>query len=373
MFTAQDHLFMTQALRLAAQGLYTATPNPRVGCVIVSHGVVIGTGAHLKAGEPHAEVLALYQAAQDFPDKIMGADVYVTLEPCSHFGRTPPCADALVEAGVGRVVAAMQDPNPQVAGSGLARLAQHGIAVAYGLMETQARELNAGFISRMTRNRPFVRSKIAASLDGRTALANGQSKWITGDAARQDVHHWRARACAILTGSGTVLADDPQMNVREVQTSRQPLRIVVDSRLATPLTAKILQGGNTLIAYSIDADGKAPALRDAGAELLQLGSDGSTGKVALAGLLTALAQRGINELMVEAGQGLNGALLQHSLVDEFLFYYAPVLFGGEARGMFAMPALVDMQQRTQLEILDTRQTGRDIRLRARPYQSGIQD
>jgi diaminohydroxyphosphoribosylaminopyrimidine deaminase/5-amino-6-(5-phosphoribosylamino)uracil reductase len=364
MFTPADHQYMAQALRLAEQGLYTTAPNPRVGCVIVKDGVVIGEGAHLRAGEPHAEVMALRAAGKQAPEKIYGADVYVTLEPCSHHGRTPPCADALINAGVKRVVAAMQDPNPQVAGSGLARLAASGIEVASGLMEAQARELNPGFISRMTRGLPYVRSKIAASLDGRTALANGVSQWITGEAARLDVQHWRARSCAIMTGVCTVLADDPNMNVRTLDIGRQPLRVVVDSRLRISPQANILKGGNTLVAYASDPDNKAPALQQAGAELLLLPDAG--GRVHLKNLLQELAKREINEILVEAGQGFNGALLEQNLIDEFLLYYAAVLMGGEAKGMFAMPALTEMSQRTQLEIMDLRQVGSDIRLRARP-------
>jgi len=355
---------MTLALRLAEQGLYTSTPNPRVGCVIVKDGAVIGQGAHLCAGEPHAEVHALREAGEN----AHGADVYVTLEPCSHFGRTPPCADGLIEAGVKRVVAAMQDPNPEVAGTGLERLKASGIEIAHGLMQAQALELNPGFISRMTRGLPYVRSKTAASLDGRTALSNGVSQWITGDAARRDVQSWRARSCAILTGICTVQADDPLMTVRDVELvnklqGRQLLRVVADSRLQISPQAKILQGGNVLIAYASDPQHKAAALRQGGAELLQLPDAG--GRVHLRQLLLALAQRGINEVLVEAGQGLNGALLEQNLIDEFLFYYAPLLMGSDAKGMFAIPALTEMQQRTQLEILDLRQIGGDIRIRAR--------
>ncbi len=361
-FSSQDHLLMTQALRLAERGLYTTMPNPRVGCVIVKDGAVVGEGAHLKAGEPHAEVLALRMAGE----KAKGADVYVTLEPCSHHGRTPPCTEALLRVGVKRVVVAMQDPNP-MAGSGIAELEAQGIEMHSGLMETQARELNPGFISRMTRNRPIVRSKIAASLDGRTALANGESKWITGEAARRDVQHWRARSCAIMTGVCTVLADDPQMNVRDLDIGRQPLRVVADSRLRISPQAKILQHGNTLIAYATDPENKAAALQDVGAELLML-SD-AEGRVCLNSLMTELGKREINEVLVEAGQGFNGALLELDLIDEFLFYYAPVLMGSEAKGMFAMPALTEMSQRTALEVLDIRQFGQDIRLRARPKSS----
>lgn len=367
MFTAADHEHMAQALRLAEQGLYSTMPNPRVGCVIVKDNVVIGFGAHLRAGEPHAEIHALRMAQERAPEKIQGADVYVTLEPCSHHGRTPPCAEALVRAGVGRVIAAMQDPNPLVAGSGLAQLAANGIVTASGLMQAQAAELNIGFISRMSRGLPFVRSKIAASLDGRTALSNGTSKWITGEAARHDVQRWRARSSAIMTGVCTVLADDPQLDVRDADllaSGRQPLRVVVDSRLRISPTARILQGGPTLVAYAADPDAKARALQQAGAELLLL-SDGA-GRVCLKSLLQALAQREINELMVEAGQGLNGALLEHALIDELLLYYAPLLMGSTAKAMFALPEFTHMQQRTELEILDLRTIGNDIRLRARP-------
>lgn len=364
MFTKADHEYMSLALRLAEQGLYTTTPNPRVGCVLVNNGQVIGQGAHLKAGEPHAEIMALRDAEANFPNLIQDADAYVTLEPCSHFGRTPPCADALIKAGVKRVIAAMQDPNPQVAGNGLARLDAAGIKTEHGLMEAQARELNAGFISRMTQNKPLVRVKIAASLDGRTALANGESKWITSEAAREDVQHWRARSCAILTGIGTVLADDPQMNVRNITHARQPLRVVVDSQLRISPQAKILKEGNTLIAYVSDAENKTETLNKAGVALIKTTSD--NGKVCLKQLLSHLAAQGINEVMVEAGQTLNGALLTLNLVDEFLLYYAPTLLGSDARGMLAIPALQSMQDRTQLKLIDVRQFGQDIRVRAKP-------
>lgn len=365
MYTSADHVFMAQALRLAEQGFYTTTPNPRVGCVIVKDGVIVGEGAHLKAGQPHAEVFALRQAGE----LARGADAYVTLEPCSHHGRTPPCANALVQAGVKRVVAAMTDPNPKVAGRGLAHLHAHGIEASSGLMQAQAYELNPGFISRMTRGTPFVRTKIAASLDGRTALANGDSKWITGEPARQDVQHWRARSCAILTGVGTVLADDPRMNVRDLaflKTSygRQPLRVIVDSNLRISPEAKILHGGNALVVYSSNPKNKLAALQDTGATLLEVSSD--QGNVCLRSLLEVLAAREINELMVEAGQSINGALLQQNLIDEYIFYYAPVLMGGAAKGMFELPSLTDMQQRAQLHISEVRQIGQDIRVRAKP-------
>ncbi len=362
MFSATDHEWMSLALQQAELGLYSTSPNPRVGCVIVKDNQIIGQGAHLKAGEAHAEVMALRDAQSKYPEKIQGATAYVTLEPCSHFGRTPPCADALINAGIQRVVAAMQDPNPQVAGNGLARLSAAGIRVEHGLMEAQAQALNTGFISRMLHNKPFVRLKIAASLDGRTALANGESKWITNEYARADVHHWRARSCAILTGIGTVLADNPHMNVRNVNTSRQPLRVVVDSALKMPINANILKDGETLIAYANASATEIASLEQAGASLIHLPN--TDGKVCLASLMKVLAARGINELMVEAGQKLNGALIAADCVDELLLYYAPVLLGSDAQGMLTIPTLASMQNRIQLNILDIRQFGSDIRIRA---------
>ncbi len=359
-FTSQDHLYMSRALQLAEQGLYTTQPNPRVGCVIVKDNQIIGEGAHLKAGEPHAEVFALQQAG----NAAKGATAYVTLEPCNHTGRTPPCSHSLLKAGISKVIAAMQDPNPLVAGSGLAYLQAHGIDVASGLMQTQAEGLNPGFISRMTRNMPFVRSKIAASLDGKIALSNGVSQWITGEAARADVQHWRARSCAILTGVGTVLADNPSMTVREINVEKQPLRVIVDSALKTPPNAKILAGGNVLIAFAHDTDNKSAALLSTGAELLCIPNEQA--KVCLKTLLAHLAAREINEVLVEGGEGLNGALLAQNLIDELLIYYAPKLMGGSGKSMFAMPAFTSMQQALDLQILDVRHIGHDIRLRAKP-------
>ena len=357
---------MTRALQLAEQGLYSARPNPRVGCVIVKGGQIVGEGAHLKAGEPHAEVLALRQAG----DLAKGATVYVTLEPCNHTGRTPPCTQALLQAGVSKVIAAMQDPNPLVAGSGLAHLQAHGIEIASGLMQAQAEALNPGFISRMTQNKPFIRSKIAASLDGKTALNNGASQWITGEAARADVQYWRARSCAILTGVGTVLVDNPSMTVRLnnepaglMDIGLQPMRIIVDSTLKTPIDAKILVGGNVLIAFAHDADSKSAALLSTGAKLLCIADD--QGKVCLKTLLTHLAAREINEVLVEGGEGLNGALLTQNLIDELLIYYAPKLMGATAKSMFAMPALTAMSQALDLQILDVHHIGNDIRIRAK--------
>jgi diaminohydroxyphosphoribosylaminopyrimidine deaminase/5-amino-6-(5-phosphoribosylamino)uracil reductase len=360
MFSADDHRFMTQALRLAERGLYTTSPNPRVGCVIVKDGKIVGEGWHERAGQPHAEVHALRQAGE----AARGAEVYVTLEPCSHYGRTPPCANAVIEAGVARVIAAMADPNPLVAGQGLRLLEEQGIRTRSGLLESEARELNKGFVSRMTRQRPWVTAKIAASLDGRTALANGASQWITGAAARSDVQRWRARSCAILTGVGTVLADNPQLTVREFEIGRQPLRIVVDSHLRMPLDRKILQGGNLLLACLPGPTDKADVLRELGVTVLELPEE--NGQVSLPALLQELAQRDVNEVLVEAGSVLNGSLLQQGLVDELLLYFAPTLLGSDARGMFGLEPLTAMTQRLDLELLALDRVGQDIRVRARP-------
>ena len=364
-FSANDHTYMTRALQLAEQGLYSTQPNPRVGCVIVKEGKIIGEGAHIKAGDSHAEVFAIQQAGDD----AKAATLYVTLEPCNHTGRTPPCTHALLKAGITKVIVAMQDPNPLVAGSGLAHLQAHNIEVASGLMQAQAEALNPGFISRMTRKQPFIRCKIAASLDGKTALNNGASQWITSEPARRDVQLWRARSCAILTGIGTVLADNPSMTVRDIATHRQPLKVIVDSQLQTPIDAKILQGGNVLIAFANDAQNKSAALIEAGAQLLCIPTSKDLNhptKVCLKTLLSHLAACEINEVLVEGGEGLNGALLAQNLIDELLIYYAPKLMGSTAKGMFALPAFRQMSQAVNLEIIDVRQIGVDIRLRAKP-------
>jgi len=358
MFTEADRLHMGRALELAERGLYTTTPNPRVGCVLVRDGQVVGEGWHERTGEAHAEAHALGAAG----DRARGATAYVTLEPCSHFGRTPPCATTLIEAKVARVVTAMQDPNPLVAGKGLEVIAAAGIETACGLMETEARELNVGFVSRMTRARPWVRMKIAASLDGKTALLNGRSQWITGPEARRDGHRWRARACAVMTGIGTVRDDDPQLNVREVETPRQPVRIVVDSALETPPHARIL-GSGTLIAAAARDEVRARALTANGAEIVILPN--ASGKVDLKALMLELGRREINELHVEAGYKLNGSLLRENLVDELVVYLAPHILGDFARGMFNLPALDDLSDRRECELKDVRSVGRDIRITAR--------
>lgn len=362
MFSIADHEFMAQALRLAEKGLYTTSPNPRVGCVIVRDGVVVGAGWHARAGEPHAEIHALTQAGE----LARGATVYVTLEPCCHHGRTPPCAGALIEAGVSRVVVAMVDPNPQVEGEGLTQLQQAGIQTDIGLLDKEANELNIGFVFRMTCRRPWLRLKVAASLDGKTALNNGVSQWITGADARRDVHRLRARSCAMLTGIGTVLADDPMLNVREVETSRQPLRVVVDSHLRMPVTARMLTQGATLVVTTSNDQDKAERLREAGAEVLVLPQ--LDGRVDLAAMLDALGKRGVNEIMVEAGRGLNGALVRQCLVDEFVIYLAPLLLGDRARGMFDLPELSVMGERCELRITDVAMVGKDLRIRALPMK-----
>ena len=358
MLSAEDSVWMAQALQLAERGLYTTTPNPRVGCVVVKDGDQLGEGWHERAGEAHAEVHALREAGT----AAKGATAYVTLEPCSHHGRTPPCADALITAGIARVVVAMQDPNPQVSGQGIARLRAAGIEVECGLMEASARTLNAGFVSRMSRGLPLVRSKIAMSLDGRTALSNGVSQWITGAAARRDGHHWRARSCAVLTGMGTVLVDDALLSVREVPTTRQPLRVVLDSGLKMPLTARILQGGNVLIYTTTRDTQKIAALEKVGAKVEVMVA--ANGQVDLLACLKDLAVRGCNEVLVEAGSTLNGALLQAALVDELVLYMAPQLLGDMARGMAQLAELTSLDQRVELKWLDVRQIGQDLRILA---------
>ena len=359
MFTAADREFMRQALELAERGLYTTTPNPRVGCVIVKDGAVVASGWHEKAGLPHAEVLALEAAGE----RARLATLYLSLEPCGHQGRTPPCADAIVASGIKRVVAGMQDPNPKVAGAGFAKLRAAGIEVEHGLMEDEARELNIGFVARMTRGRPWVRMKIAASLDGRTALANGKSQWITGEAARADGHRWRARACAVLTGFGTVRDDDPQLNVRGIDTSRQPLKIVVDSRFETSPGARLLKDGRTLVAGAVENQRKIAALRAAGAETVVIPNE--HGKVELFKLIQELARRELNEIHVEAGMKLNGSLLQAGVVDEVLVYLAPTLIGDSGRGMFSLPELTELSRVRSLRVREVERVGADVRILAR--------
>src|SRR6266700_4103349 len=354
---ANDREHMRRALDLAARGLFTSTPNPRVGCVLVRDGRVIGEGWHERAGEAHAEVGALAEA-QARGEATRGATLYVTLEPCNHYGRTPPCTDGLLAAGIGRVVAAMRDPNA-IASRGGERLAAAGIAVEYGLCEDDARELNAGWIKRITAGRPWLRVKIAASLDGKTALDNGTSQWITGPAARADGHRWRARSCAILTGIGTVLQDDPRLTVRDVETPRQPLKVIVDRHGETPENARVLASD----ALVISAETPRVTWPGRVESVILRGPDG---RVDLDGMLKLLAERGINEVHVEAGAKLNGALLAAGRIDELLIYLAPSLLGDPARGMFALPApLSRLAERVPLSIRTVDRIGEDWRILAR--------
>jgi diaminohydroxyphosphoribosylaminopyrimidine deaminase/5-amino-6-(5-phosphoribosylamino)uracil reductase len=356
---------MALALAWAAKGMYITAPNPRIGCVIVRDGQVIGVGHTQPVGQAHAEVQALRDAAARGHD-VRGATAYVTLEPCSHYGRTPPCSLALVQASIGRVVAAMPDPNPLVAGRGLAQLEAAGVAVASGLMAEQAYELNIGFFQRMRHGRPWVRLKTAASLDGATALENGESQWITGPEARLDGHRWRARASAILTGIGTVKADDPQLTVRGVEADIgafvPPRRVIVDSRLDIDLDARILQGEPCwIVAAQPDAD-KEAALRTAGHEIMMLPN--AAGKVDLPALMQELGRREINELHVEAGSKLNASLVREGCVDELLVYLAPSLIG-PGQGMFALPPLARLADKRALRFHEVGQVGADLRILAR--------
>ncbi len=367
MYTAVDHQLMSQALAEAQNTLYLSNPNPRVGCVIVKAGQVIGRGHTQRVGGPHAEVQALADAKAKGFDPI-GSTVYVTLEPCNHTGRTPPCVDALIAAKPAMVVVAMSDPNPLVGGKGLERLKAAGIDVHCGLLESEAQALNPGFISRMTRGLPWVRMKIAASLDGKTALPNGQSQWITGPLARADGHHWRAQACAILTGVGTVKEDDPTLNVRDVQTDRQPWKIIVDSRLETPINAKVLANpqasGVILVCASLDSQEsqeRAKAFEAQGVEVIAMAN--ANGKVDLPKLFSYLAkERHMNEIHVEAGFKLNGSLLREDCVDELLLYYAP-FFMGDGIGMANISPLTALDQRQDFQVMDQSLLGSDWRIR----------
>ena len=367
MYTAVDHQWMGEALAEAQKALYLANPNPRVGCVIVKNGQVIGRGFTQRVGGPHAEVQALTDAKTKGKDP-MGSNIYVTLEPCSHTGRTPPCVDALIAAKPAKVIVAMRDPNPLVAGKGLEKLTAAGIEVHCGLMEPEAQALNRGFISRMTRGLPWVRLKIAVSLDGKTALTNGESQWITGSPARADGHHWRAQACAILTGVGTVKEDNPTLNVRDVETQRQPWRIIVDSKLETPTDANILnnvdQSGVLIVCASLDSpenQEKARAFKEIGIEVISMAN--AFGKVDLPKLFAYLAQEcEMNEIHVEAGFKLNGSMLRENCVDELLLYYAP-FFIGEGIGMANVPNLQSLNSRQDWQTIDQCLIGDDFRLR----------
>lgn len=363
-FTATDHALMARALRLAECGAYTTKPNPMVGCVIAHGDAVVGEGWHARAGGPHAEIVALQAAGE----RARGATAYVTLEPCAHHGRTGPCAEALIAAGVGRVVAAMRDPFPQVDGAGFDALRAAGIAVEHGLMAGAARRLNRGFLSRIERRRPWVRVKLAMSLDGRTALAGGDSKWISGEASRRDVMHWRARAGALLTGAGTVLADDPQLTVRfdgeDAPEFVPPLRVVLDPGLATVGRGRV-RAGDAPTLYFHAPDAKPPRGFDAPHAAVPI----RDGQLDLAAVLQALAARDVGEVQVEAGATLAGALLRAGLVDEVLLYVAPILLGADARPLFDGLRVEDMAQRLHLQTVETRRIGEDLRLLLRPERS----
>jgi len=376
--SADDRGHMARAIQLARRGLYTTHPNPRVGCVLVKDGKIVGEGFHRRAGEWHAERNAIADAGAE----ARGATAYVTLEPCCHHGRTPPCTEGLIEAGVSRVVAAMVDPNPLVSGQGLHILQAAGIETTAGVLEAEARTLNPGFIKRMSSGRPYVRCKLAMSLDGRTAMASGESKWITGEAARRDVQRLRARSDAIVTGIGTVLADDPAMNVRidaaalpgvEPATELpQPLRVVLDPQLTISPQAKMLSlPGETLVICAQVPGVQGEALEAAGAQVVQL--PGSAGTIELDAVLTHLGQRGINEVLIEAGATLAGAALWQGVVDELIIYTAPHFMGSDGRGLFNLPQLQRMQDRIELDIVDVRMVGRDLRFTIHPEHHNSQD
>ena len=368
-FEAADHAFMARAMRLAEKGLYSTRPNPRVGCVIVKNGIVVGKGFHLRAGGPHAEIHALQKAGV----AAQGSTVYVTLEPCSHQGRTPPCADALIEAGVQRVMAAMSDPNPEVAGQGLERLHAAGIEVNCGLLESQAVALNLGFIKRMRSGRPWVRIKLAMSLDGRTAMASGESQWITGAAARQDVQRLRSRSCAILTGAGTVREDNPSLNVRmdaEELTSpmadNQPLRVILSSKGEDLCSSKLFDIEGDILIFSATGVPRSISER-ANVESLMVATKAAG--LDLSAVMDELGRRGINECHIEAGATLSGSLLEAGLVDEIIVYMASVIMGDQARGLFHLPQLHTMAQRIKMQITDIRAVGDDWRITAMPVCS----
>lgn len=362
MMLEQDTEWMRRALALAEEVTNITTPNPRVGCVIVRDGMVLGEGATQPAGGPHAEVRALRDAQARGAD-VSGATAYVTLEPCSHFGRTPPCCEALVEAGLGRVVAAMGDPNPLVNGRGMARLRAAGIATAVGVCADEALALNVGFVARMSRGTPWVWLKTAASLDGRSALENGQSQWITGPEARADGHLWRARSCVVMTGIGTVLHDDPQLNVRAISTPRQPRKALVDGDFVLPESAKLIDGAPLLVFTGREDAAKADRLAQRGVRVIVLPGE-RAGTVDLPAVMQWLAQDGVNEVHVEAGPGLNGALLQASCVDELISYVAPVLLG-QAQPMARLAPLASLEHARRFEFTSMAQLGADVRLRAR--------
>lgn len=353
---------MSRAIQLARRGLYSTDPNPRVGCVLVKGGAIVAEGWHQRAGGSHAEIIALNVIEHD----AKGATCYISLEPCAHEGRMPPCTDALIKANMTRVIAAMSDPNPEVSGMGFEYLQQAGIQTEHGLLSSQSRELNPGFIRRMESSMPYVRCKLAMSTDGRTALACGESKWISSAEARLDVQKLRARSSAIMTGIGTILADDPSLNVREIDTfGKQPLRVIVDSALRTPCSAKILNlPGRTLIFTQSEERDKQQVLQNAGAEIIYLPVHGKLAR--LQAILQHLAvEEEVNEVLLEAGASLSGGMLEGGLIDEIIIYMAPVLMGQNAKPLFNLPAIDSMQDRIQLDTYETRIIGKDLRITAK--------
>jgi diaminohydroxyphosphoribosylaminopyrimidine deaminase/5-amino-6-(5-phosphoribosylamino)uracil reductase len=371
MWSASDFQHMSRAIHLARRGLYSTDPNPRVGCVIVKDDVVLSEGWHQKAGQGHAEIEALNNAKQNnTTDNVSGATCYITLEPCAHQGRTPPCTESLIEAGIKKVIAASIDPNPRVAGKGLQQLKEAGIESVSGLMEAQAVELNPGFEMRMKQGRPFVRCKLAMSLDGKTALHNGESKWISSPESRMDVQKLRARSSAIMTGIGTVIADDPSMNVRLSESSewarhgRQPLRVILDSDLEISSEAKILNiSGDVIIFHQSDNKDRVEKLENKGAELVTV--EEARGSAFLKQVLNYLAtEKEINEILLETGSTLAGEMLQAGFIDELIIYIAPALLGQDAKSLFQLPMIEDMTDRISLDISDVRSIGKDIRIKA---------
>lgn len=356
-WTISDHRYMSRALQLARRGMYTTHPNPRVGCVVVKDDKIVGEGWHEYVGGPHAEVNALGQAGE----RSTGADCYVTLEPCNHTGRTPPCTGALMKAQVSRVIAAMVDPNPKVAGQGMETLRNNGIEVDAGLLEAESAKINPGFIKRMSQGMPYVRCKLAMSLDGRTALNNGESKWITGPDARKDVQILRAKSSVVMTGIGTVLSDDPQLNVREVEGyDRQPYRIIIDRKLRCPASARILQPPGRAIIFTAKEDKQQAALEQAGAEVVVINSEEDS---FLSDVLRYLAgEKEVNEVLLESGAGLAGSMLRQGLIDEMVLYQAPVLLGDRAKGLFHLPGLKTMNDKIELDLIEQRMIGRDTKI-----------
>ncbi len=356
----KDELWMTRALELAEKGLFSTAPNPRVGCVITKKDSVVGEGWHKVAGEAHAEVLALRQSGGD----AQGATVYTTMEPCSHIGKTGPCVEELIKAGVDRVVCAMKDPNPLVKGKGIERLKKSGIKVTLGVLEDKAMSLNVGFVNRMVYGRPWFRIKVAAGLDGKTALENGESKWITGDESRIDVHRWRARSCGILTGIGTLATDNPQLNVRRVKTNRQPVIVITDSNLRALEGFKVFNNEKVLLVTAIEDTSKIKNFENKGIDVLSLPNQ--FGRVDLPALAKELGNRQFNEVLTEAGCNLHSALLKEGIFDELLVYYAPIAMGSVGRGMFNVGNVERMENVPRFDLKEVTIIGSDIRVRAFP-------